>query len=35
MTTESLAEFLDPDDRTKTIEGYPAPIRAVLIATKP
>lgn len=35
MTTESLAEFLDPDDRTKTIESYPAPIRAVLIATKP
>ncbi|MEB6378207.1 tRNA 5-methoxyuridine(34)/uridine 5-oxyacetic acid(34) synthase CmoB [Leclercia adecarboxylata] len=35
MTTESLAEFLDPNDRTKTIEGYPAPVRAVLIATKP
>jgi len=35
MTTESLAEFLDPKDPTKTIEGYPAPVRAVLIATKP
>ena len=35
MTTESLAEFLDPNDPTKTIEGYPAPVRAVLIATKP
>ena len=35
LTTESLAEFLDPNDSTKTIEGYPAPMRAVLIATKP
>jgi tRNA (mo5U34)-methyltransferase len=35
MTSESLAEFLDPQDPTKTIEGYPAPIRAVLIAKKP
>ncbi|MDU1025845.1 MAG: tRNA 5-methoxyuridine(34)/uridine 5-oxyacetic acid(34) synthase CmoB, partial [Leclercia adecarboxylata] len=35
MTTESLAEFLDPNDSSKTIEGYPAPVRAVLIATKP
>ncbi|WNK39136.1 tRNA 5-methoxyuridine(34)/uridine 5-oxyacetic acid(34) synthase CmoB [Pantoea agglomerans] len=35
MTSESLAEFLDPDDPSKTVEGYPAPLRAVLIATKP
>ncbi|MCI1680798.1 MAG: tRNA 5-methoxyuridine(34)/uridine 5-oxyacetic acid(34) synthase CmoB [Ewingella americana] len=35
MTSESLAEFLDPNDPTKTIEGYPAPRRALLIANKP
>lgn len=35
MTSESLAEFLDPDDSSKTVEGYPAPLRAVLVATKP
>ncbi|MGL5242375.1 MAG: DUF1698 domain-containing protein, partial [Kluyvera ascorbata] len=35
MVTESLADFLDPNDPTKTIEGYPAPLRAVLIARKP
>jgi tRNA (mo5U34)-methyltransferase len=35
MTFESLADFLDPDDHTKTIEGYPAPIRATFIATAP
>ncbi|WP_159567557.1 tRNA 5-methoxyuridine(34)/uridine 5-oxyacetic acid(34) synthase CmoB [Budvicia diplopodorum] len=35
MTSESLAEFLDPQDPTKTIEGYPAPMRAVIVAKKP
>lgn len=35
MITESLADFLDPNDPDKTIEGYPAPLRAVLIAKKP
>tara|TARA_B100000700_G_scaffold129286_1_gene144892 strand:- start:44276 stop:45268 length:993 start_codon:yes stop_codon:yes gene_type:complete len=35
MTFQSLADFLDPEDRRRTIEGYPAPRRAVLIATKP
>jgi tRNA (mo5U34)-methyltransferase len=35
MTTESLADFLDPNDRSKTVEGYPAPLRAVLVARKP
>ena len=32
MSFESLADFLDPGDQTKTIEGYPAPVRAVLLA---
>ncbi|MCO6524450.1 MAG: tRNA 5-methoxyuridine(34)/uridine 5-oxyacetic acid(34) synthase CmoB, partial [Candidatus Schmidhempelia sp.] len=35
MTSDSLADFLDPIDNTKTIEGYPAPMRAVFIARKP
>ena len=35
MHFESLADFLDPDDPNKTIEGYPAPKRAILIANKP
>ncbi|HAZ75340.1 MULTISPECIES: tRNA 5-methoxyuridine(34)/uridine 5-oxyacetic acid(34) synthase CmoB [Pseudescherichia] len=35
MITESLAEFLDPNDPSKTVEGYPAPLRAVLVAKKP
>ena len=33
MPTESLSDFLDPLDPTKTIEGYPAPLRAIFIAT--
>lgn len=32
MTFESLAEFLDPDNHLKTIEGYPAPTRAIFTA---
>ena len=32
MTSQSLVDFLDPNDPTQTIEGYPAPLRAVLIA---
>ncbi|MCS3430436.1 tRNA 5-methoxyuridine(34)/uridine 5-oxyacetic acid(34) synthase CmoB [Klebsiella sp. BIGb0407] len=35
LTTESLSDFLDPNDVSKTVEGYPAPVRAVLIARKP
>jgi tRNA (mo5U34)-methyltransferase len=35
MTFESLADFLDPVDSSKTIEGYPAPVRAVLVASRP
>ncbi|MDP5255050.1 MULTISPECIES: tRNA 5-methoxyuridine(34)/uridine 5-oxyacetic acid(34) synthase CmoB [unclassified Vibrio] len=34
MTHNSLPDYLDPNDPTKTIEGYPAPRRAVLIANK-
>jgi len=35
MTFDSLADFLDPDDRTLTVEGLPAPKRAVYIAEAP
>ncbi len=30
IKTESLSDFLDPKDPTKTIEGYPAPLRALV-----
>ena len=32
IQTESLTDFLDPDDPLKTVEGYPAPVRAVFLA---
>jgi len=32
IQTESLKDFLDPDDPDKTIEGYPAPVRAIFLA---
>lgn len=32
IDTESLEDFLDPNDPSKTIEGYPAPLRAIFIA---
>jgi tRNA (mo5U34)-methyltransferase len=35
MHFESLADFLDPCDPEKTIEGYPAPLRAIFTATRP
>jgi tRNA (mo5U34)-methyltransferase len=35
MKFESLADFLDPDDAEKTIEGYKAPLRAIFTATRP
>jgi tRNA (mo5U34)-methyltransferase len=35
MTFDSLETFLDPNDPSKTVEGYPAPERAVFIAEKP
>ena len=34
MTNHSLIDFLDPNNKSLTIEGYPAPKRAVFIATK-
>lgn len=33
MAYESLADFLDPADPSKTVEGHPAPVRAVVLAT--
>lgn len=35
MTFESLADFLDPNDHSKTIEGHPAPVRAIFTAIAP
>ncbi|MCH2211143.1 MAG: tRNA 5-methoxyuridine(34)/uridine 5-oxyacetic acid(34) synthase CmoB [Fuerstiella sp.] len=32
MTFESLNDYLDPNDSKKTMEGYPAPVRAVITA---
>lgn len=34
MRFQSLADFLDPDDATRTIEGYPAPRRATVTARR-
>ncbi len=34
MTFESLADFLDPQDPARTVEGHPAPVRAVVIAER-
>lgn len=34
IESRSLESFLDPDDHSLTIEGYPAPLRASLLATK-
>jgi len=35
MRFESLSEALDPDDTARTVEGYPAPVRAVVLARIP
>ncbi|EKO3912720.1 tRNA 5-methoxyuridine(34)/uridine 5-oxyacetic acid(34) synthase CmoB [Vibrio metschnikovii] len=35
MTHNSLPDYLDNNDPSKTVEGYPAPRRAILIAQKP
>ena len=35
MTYDSLSDFLDPNDASKTAEGHPAPTRAVVIAEVP
>ncbi|OOF57973.1 tRNA 5-methoxyuridine(34)/uridine 5-oxyacetic acid(34) synthase CmoB [Rodentibacter genomosp. 2] len=34
LENESLIDFLDPNDQSKTIEGYQAPTRAVILANK-
>lgn len=35
MAFQSLSDFLDPNDQDKTVEGYPAPLRATIVARKP
>ena len=35
MTFESLSDFLDSKDPSKTLEGYPAPTRSIVVATGP
>ncbi len=32
---QSLQDFLDPNDHSRTVEGYPAPLRAIVLAEKP
>lgn len=31
---QSLSDFLDPADPTRTVEGYPAPLRAIVLAER-
>ncbi|MFT6221708.1 MAG: tRNA (mo5U34)-methyltransferase [Candidatus Endobugula sp.] len=35
MKFHSLADFLDPNDNSKTVEGHPAPLRGVFVAEAP
>ena len=35
MTFNSLSDFLDPNDRNRTVEGHPAPLRAIVTAYAP
>ena len=35
MEFHSLEQFLDPEDHSKTVEGYPAPKRVVILAEAP
>ena len=35
MTFNSLSDFLDPNDMTRTVEGHPAPKRAIVTAIRP
>jgi tRNA (mo5U34)-methyltransferase len=35
MRFESLADALDPGDPSRTVEGHPAPVRAVVLGRKP
>ncbi len=34
MQFQSLEDFLDPHDSSKTVEGHPAPMRAIILANK-
>ena len=34
MTFDSLERALDPSDRSRTVEGLPAPVRAIIIASR-
>jgi len=34
MRFQSLADFLDPNDSRRTIEGHPAPVRAIVAAER-
>lgn len=34
MTFQSLPDFLDPNDDRRTVEGYPAPVRAIVLAKR-
>lgn len=34
MRFESLAQCLDPEDSARTVEGYPAPVRAMVLAER-
>ena len=34
MVYDSLVDYLDPEDPSLTVEGYPAPMRAILTATR-
>jgi tRNA (mo5U34)-methyltransferase len=34
MRFESLKDYLNPDDQSLTVEGYPAPRRAIFVAQK-
>lgn len=35
MSYHSLGDFLDKNDQSKTVEGYPRPMRAVMVAKRP
>ncbi|MDD3118549.1 MAG: tRNA 5-methoxyuridine(34)/uridine 5-oxyacetic acid(34) synthase CmoB [Victivallales bacterium] len=35
MRWESLADYLDPHDPSRTVEGHPAPCRAIVLAERP
>ncbi|GFM79840.1 tRNA U34 carboxymethyltransferase [Pseudomonas cichorii] len=35
MRYQSLGDFLDPQDHSRTVEGLPAPMRAVIVGRKP